>query len=60
MNYSMQNDIILGGHPHVVQPMEVRKIIRSDGTEETGFVIYSLGNYISSQRTPLILLGMPE
>lgn len=46
-------DIILGGHPHVVQPMEVRKIIRSDGTEETGFVIYSLGNYISSQRTPL-------
>ncbi|NLK98881.1 CapA family protein [Defluviitalea saccharophila] len=46
-------DIILGGHPHVIQPMEVRKIIRGDGTEETGFVIYSLGNFISSQRTPL-------
>ncbi|KAE9636960.1 MAG: hypothetical protein PWP07_1398 [Epulopiscium sp.] len=46
-------DIILGGHPHVIQPMEVRKIIRSDGTEERGFVIYSLGNFISCQRTPL-------
>ena len=46
-------NIILGGHPHVIQPMEVRRIIRTNGTEEIGFVIYSLGNFISSQRTPL-------
>lgn len=51
--FNAGTDIILGGHPHVIQPMEVRKIIRGDGTEETGFVIYSLGNFISSQRTPL-------
>ncbi|WP_058485616.1 CapA family protein [Defluviitalea phaphyphila] len=46
-------DVILGGHPHVIQPMETRELIREDGTKETGFLIYSLGNFISSQRTPL-------
>lgn len=35
---------IIGSHPHVVQPIEVR------GTEETGrhLVVYSLGNYLSN------------
>ncbi len=45
-------DVILGGHPHVLQPMETRKIKNTDGTERTGFVVYSLGNFISSMRTP--------
>lgn len=36
---------ILGGHPHVVQPME--KYTTKDGRE--GFVIYSLGNFVSGQ-----------
>lgn len=43
-------DIILGGHPHVLQPFEVREITREDGSQETGVVIYSLGNFISSQK----------
>lgn len=43
------SDIILGGHPHVPQPFEVRKIERKDGSIKLGFVIYSLGNFISSQ-----------
>lgn len=43
-------DIILGGHPHVLQPFEVRELVRKDGQVETGVVIYSLGNFISSQR----------
>ncbi len=43
-------DIVLGGHPHVLQPFEVRSITRQDGEVETGVVIYSLGNFISSQR----------
>ena len=43
-------DIILGGHPHVLQPFEVRVNHRSNGEDETGVVIYSLGNFISSQR----------
>lgn len=40
-------DIIIGSHPHVVQPVETIK--SSDGETET-VVIYSLGNYISNQR----------
>jgi poly-gamma-glutamate synthesis protein (capsule biosynthesis protein) len=41
-------DIILGGHPHVLQPMEIRTV--GEGVNERmGIVIYSLGNFISSQ-----------
>ncbi|WP_400163168.1 CapA family protein [Brevibacillus sp. TJ4] len=43
-------DIILGSHPHVVQPYEWKTVTREDGTEHTGFVAYSLGNFISAQR----------
>lgn len=45
-------DIILASHPHVLQPMEYRTITNSDGTTRDGFIIYSLGNCISSQTTP--------
>lgn len=45
-------DIILASHPHVLQPMEMKTIINEDGTTRQGFVIYSLGNCISSQTTP--------
>ena len=43
-------DVILGGHPHVLQPMEKREITLEDGTIKDGFVVYSLGNFISGQR----------
>lgn len=42
-------DVILGGHPHVLQPMEKREITLEDGTKKDGFIIYSLGNFISGQ-----------
>lgn len=42
-------DIILGSHPHVLQPMEKRTIELEDGTTKDGFVIYSLGNFVSNQ-----------
>jgi poly-gamma-glutamate synthesis protein (capsule biosynthesis protein) len=42
-------DVILGGHPHVLQPMEKREITLEDGTTKDGFIIYSLGNFISGQ-----------
>ncbi|NMA65730.1 MAG: CapA family protein, partial [Clostridiaceae bacterium] len=38
-------DVILGSHPHVVQPSE---IIEYDG--ENKYVIYSMGNFVSNQR----------
>lgn len=43
-------DVVLGGHPHVLQPMEKRQITLEDGTTKDGFIIYSLGNFISGQR----------
>lgn len=43
-------DVILGSHPHVLQPLEIRNIKNEDGTTRKGVVIYSLGNFISSQR----------
>ena len=42
-------DIILGTHPHVLEPMEKRTVTLEDGTTKDGFVIYSLGNFIADQ-----------
>ncbi len=38
-------DVILGSHPHVVQPSE---IIEYNGEQK--YVIYSMGNFVSNQR----------
>ena len=43
-------DIILGSHPHVLEPMEKRTITLEDGTTKEGFLIYSLGNFCSAQK----------
>lgn len=52
MMFQAGADIILASHPHVLQPMEYHEIKNGDGTKRIGFVIYSLGNFISSQTTP--------
>lgn len=44
-------DIIFGTHPHSIQPIDI--LTSSDGTSETP-VIYSMGNFLSSQRTERI------
>lgn len=43
-------DVIIGSHPHVVESMEIREITNPDGSTRTGYVIYSMGNFISSQK----------
>ena len=43
-------DIILGNHPHVIEPMEKRTITLEDGTEKEVFVVYALGNFTADQR----------
>ena len=43
-------DIILGNHPHVLEPMEKRTITMEDGTEKDVFVVYALGNFTADQR----------
>lgn len=39
---------IIGGHPHVVQPIE----LRTDSLGERHLLVYSLGNYISNMSAP--------
>lgn len=41
-------DIILGAHPHIVQQFD--RFATVGGNLDTGFVVYSLGNFISNQR----------
>ncbi len=41
-------DLIIGGHPHVVEPMH---LVHSDQWNKDILLVYSLGNFISGQRT---------
>lgn len=43
-------DLILGAHPHVVQPYEWKTVTMEDGRQHKGLIAYSLGNFISAQR----------
>lgn len=45
-------DLIVGMHPHVVQPIREIEVTQSDSTIEKKLVAYSLGNFISGQTTP--------
>lgn len=42
-------DLILGSHPHVLQEMGKTEFLTKENVEKEGFVIYSLGNFISGQ-----------
>ena len=44
-------DVIIGGHPHVVQPMDL--LTSTDGKHKT-VCIYSVGNFLSNQRRNLM------
>ncbi len=41
-------DMVIGGHPHVIQPM---KIVRNEKENKDVLVVYSLGNFISNMKT---------
>lgn len=51
-NFLFENgvDIILGNHPHVLEPMKKRTITLEDGTQKDVFVVYALGNFTADQR----------
>lgn len=49
-------DIIIGGHPHVIQPVNFFRTKNS--LMDTGFVAYSMGNFISNQRKRFTDAGM--
>ncbi|WP_052447381.1 CapA family protein [Clostridium polynesiense] len=50
-------DVIIGGHPHVLQPMEY---IDSKVSNKKTLVLYSLGNFLSNQRREIINNKYPE
>jgi len=41
-------DMVIGAHPHVVQPVKMLTAKRPDGTQKQVPVAYSLGNFISN------------
>lgn len=43
-------DLIIGAHPHVVQPIKESVRTLPNGTRKNTLVAYSLGNFISGQR----------
>ena len=51
-NFLFKNgvDVILGNHPHVLEPMEKKTINLEDGSTKDVFVIYALGNFTADQR----------
>lgn len=48
-NFLVDNGVhlVIGNHPHVVQPVDIRR--RGDSIES--IIVYSLGNYVSGMRT---------
>lgn len=45
-------DMVIGSHPHVVQPVRLERVAMPDGTIKEALVVYSLGNFISNQQQP--------
>ncbi|MEO0008079.1 MAG: hypothetical protein RJA20_2275 [Bacteroidota bacterium] len=45
-------DLIIGSHPHVVQPVRQEHVYTPEGYDKNVVVVYSLGNYISNQLKP--------
>jgi poly-gamma-glutamate synthesis protein (capsule biosynthesis protein) len=42
-------DLVFGSHPHVLQPMELRRATDHTELSQDCFIIYSLGNFIADQ-----------
>jgi len=42
-------NIVIGGHCHVPEPIELRHVVDNEGNEKTGLIAYCLGNFVSCQ-----------
>ena len=45
-------DLVIGAHPHVVQPIRTETVTLPDGSRKSAVVVYSMGNFISNQQKP--------
>lgn len=43
-------DVVLGGHPHVLQPFGVREVTDRYGETRKRLIAFSLGNFVSNQQ----------
>ncbi len=50
-NFLFENgvDVIIGNHPHVIEPFEVKEVTMPDGSVKNCFVAYALGNFTADQ-----------
>ena len=44
-------DLIIGGHPHMVQPAEYITATDSNGVSRTALCVYSIGNFLTQHRS---------
>jgi poly-gamma-glutamate synthesis protein (capsule biosynthesis protein) len=51
-------DMVIGAHPHVVQPIRTERVTLRDGSVKEALVVYSLGNFISNQQKPDTDIGI--
>jgi len=53
-------DLIIGGHPKFIQPIEWFFNARADGTERATLAIYSQGTFLSNQHYPANISPLVE
>jgi poly-gamma-glutamate synthesis protein (capsule biosynthesis protein) len=50
--------VVIGAHPHVVQPIKSYPLQEANGSTRNGVVVYSMGNFISAQTKTYTDIGL--
>ncbi len=50
--------MVIGAHPHVVQPIKNYPLQEANGSTRNGLVVYSMGNFISAQTKTYTDIGL--
>ena len=50
--------MVIGAHPHVVQPIKNYPLQEANGAARSGLVVYSMGNFISAQTKTYTDIGL--
>lgn len=50
--------MVIGAHPHVVQPIKNHPVQEANGSTRNGLVVYSMGNFISAQTKTYTDIGL--
>jgi poly-gamma-glutamate synthesis protein (capsule biosynthesis protein) len=45
-------NLVIGSHPHVIQPIKKVAFTNENGEAQTGLTVFSMGNFISNQQQP--------